>query len=161
MAEAVSSGLGRRGPWLQNAWLRVEARQDDASISPVALRPSWRAFERALAFVDLVDEPPLHFERAEYDVRPYEDALGRGRMLVLTSRLPGRGAVLRREIALYDHSPALIARLGVTNERGAPLRLDALHAFASPPKRGSLQFAAPPGEWRIYRHGWQSWSPTL
>ena len=51
MPEPVTSGLGRNGPWLQNQWLRVETRQDDGSISPVALDGAFRPTERALAFV--------------------------------------------------------------------------------------------------------------
>jgi len=40
--EETTSGLGRNGPWLQNRWLRVETRQDDGSISPVALDGAFR-----------------------------------------------------------------------------------------------------------------------
>ena len=51
MPEPVSSGLGRNGPWLQNAWMRVETRLDDASIAPVALAGAFRPTERATAYV--------------------------------------------------------------------------------------------------------------
>ena len=102
MPEAVSSGLGRNGPWLQNQWLRVETRQDDGSISPVGLDGAFRPTERALAFAQVAGAAPMHFERAEYDMQPYEDALGRGRRLTLVSSLARRGVTLRREVVLYD-----------------------------------------------------------
>ncbi len=162
MPEAVSSGLGRNGPWLQNQWLRVETRQDDASISPVALMGAFRPTERALAYVAPVDGAALHFERADYDIQPHEDALGRGRRLTLLSSLPRRGVRLQREIVLYDAQPFCVTRVGITNDRREPLAIASLHAFSTPDEgRGRLQMASKPEMWRIYRHGWQSWSPTM
>jgi alpha-galactosidase len=162
MPEAVSSGLGRNGPWLQNAWLRVESRTNDASISPVALAGGFRPAERALAHVELVDAPPLLFGRAEYDLAVHEDTLGRGRRLTLTHRDARRGVVLHRELVLYDAHPYCVTRVGLTNESGAPIRIAALHAFSTPPAgRGRLQLRSRPEDWRLYRHGWQSWSPTM
>ena len=49
---AVTSGLGRTGPWLQNDALRVETRLEDGGISVVAIAGGFRPAERALAFVD-------------------------------------------------------------------------------------------------------------
>ena len=162
MAEAVSSGLGRNGPWLQNQWLRVESRQDDGSISPIALEGAFRPAERALAFVRPLAGDTLHFERCDYDVQPYEDALGSGRRLTLTASMPRRGVTLHREVVVYDAHPFCVTRVGVTNQRAQPLGLASLHAFTTPSEgRGKLQLAAAPDDWRIYRSGWQSWAPTL
>lgn len=162
MAEATTSGLGRGGPWLQNAWIRVETRQDDASISPVALDGAFRPVERGLASVTFVDGAPARFERADYDVQPHHDALGAGRRLTLVSSQPRRGLTLCREVVLYDGHPQCVTRLGITNNRRAPLAVAALHACtASGQGRGRLRLTAPPHEWRVYRHGWQSWSPTM
>ncbi len=160
--EAVSSGLGRTGPWLQNQWLRVETRQDDASISPVALAGAFRPTERALAYLEPAGEPPVHFERADYDIAPYEDALGKGRRLTLRATVPRRGITLRREVVLYDRHPYGITRIGVTNDRRDARPIAALHAFTTPPEgRGRLQLSGEPSDWRVYRNGWQSWSPTM
>ncbi|MBF6600102.1 MAG: alpha-galactosidase [Dehalococcoidia bacterium] len=161
MAEPVSSGLGRNGPWLQNRWLRVETRLDDGSLSPLALDGAFRPTERALASVQPRGEAPIAFGRCDYDARPYEDALGRGRLLTLIARLPRRGVTLRRELVLYDEHPSCLMRLGVTRDAAAGLRLDALHVFETADGRGRLQLGATPPDWRIYRHGWQSWSPTM
>ena len=162
MSEPVSSGLGRNGPWLQNEWLRVETRQDDGSISPVCLDGAFRPTERALAFAQPVDAPALHFERADYDVQPYEDTLGKGRRLTLVSPVPRRGVTLRREMVLYDAHPFCVTRVGLTNQGARPLPLAALHVFTTPGDgRGRLQLASTPAQWRIYRNGWQSWAPTL
>ncbi len=69
----VSSGIGRNGPWLQSQWLRVETRQDDASISPVALAGGFRPTERALAFAQPLGAAPIFPERADHDVQPFAD----------------------------------------------------------------------------------------
>ncbi len=161
MPESVSSGLGRNGPWLQNEWLRVETRQDDGSVAPVSLDGAFRPTERALGFVVPIGAPPIHFERADYDVQPYEDVLGKGKRLTLVSRLPRRGVTLRREVVVYDAHPFCVMRLGVTSD-GAPLALKALHVFTTPSEgRGRLQLQSHSDQWRIYRNGWQSWSPTM
>jgi alpha-galactosidase len=162
MQEPVSSGLGRNGPWLQNEWLRIETRQDDASISPVGLAGAFRPTERALAFIEPEGEAALQFGRSDYDIQPHEDAVGRGRRLTLRSALPRRGVALQREIVLYDGHPFAVTRVGVTNQRAQPLALAALHAFTTPPEgRGRLALSEAPADWRFYRNGWQSWSPTM
>ena len=131
-------------------------------MSVVGLGGAFRPTDRALAYVDLVDGAPLLFERPDYNVQSHEDRLGRGRLLTLTSTLARRGVVLRREIALYDDQPFCVTRVGVTNQGGAPLPIAALHAFTTPDEgRGRLQLAAKQDDWRVYRHGWQSWSPTM
>jgi alpha-galactosidase len=158
----TTSGLGRNGPWLQDDWLRVETRQDDGAMSPVALDGAFRPAERALAWIEPVGEPPLHFERCDYDQRAHEDALGKGRSIALTSTLPRRGVRLRREIVVYDAHPFCLTRVGVTNERAAPLAVHALHVFETPPEpRARLRLVSDPADLRIWRNGWQSWSPTL
>ncbi len=162
MPSPVTSGLGRNGPWLQNRWLRVETRQDNGAISPVALEGAFRPAERALAYVQPRDGPALSLDRCDYDVRPYDDELGKGRLLTLTAREPRRRMALRREVVLYDAHPFCVIRLGVTNEGAAPSPLSSLHVFTTPGKgRGRIQLTGKPAQWRIYRHGWQSWAPTM
>lgn len=162
MAETVSSGLGRHGPWLQNAWLRIECRQDDGSISIVATRTGFRPAERILAGVALSTGEALSLSRCDYELQPHADVLGAGRRLTLTSRQPRAGVTLRREVVLYDGAPYAVTRCGITNERATPLPLMSLHPLRIPGEgRARLQVASAPEAARVYRHGWQSWSPTL
>jgi len=162
MPESVSSGLGRNGPWLQNQWLRVESRQDDGAISPVALASAFRPTERAAACAEFAGEGPLLFERCDYDLQAHEDVLGKGRRLSLTATLPRQAVALRREVVLYDDRPFLVTRVGVTNRRSQPAPLASLHAFTTRDEgRGRLQLTGPPADWRFYRNGWQSWAPTM
>src|SRR5581483_1138141 len=117
---------------------------------------------RALAVAEPVDALPIDFGRCDYDVRQYEGDLGPGRTLTLLAHVPRRGAVLRREVTLYDDHPFCVTRIGVTNEGASPVRLAALHAFTVPGEgRGRLHLKAKAADLRVYRHGWQSWSPTI
>ncbi len=160
MPEQTTSGLGRNGPWLQNQWLRVETRQDDGTISPIALSGAFRPTERAAAFARTTDGDTLTFSRCDYDVQPHEDTLGKGRRLALVSR--ERGIVLRREVVLYDDHPYCATRVGITNERPHAIRLLSLHAFTTrDDTRGRLSLKSSPADWRFYRNGWQSWAPTM
>jgi len=161
VAGGVSSGIGRNGPWLQNQWLRIETRQDDASIAPVALQGGFRPAERALAFAQPVGAAAIVPERADYDVQPHADELGEGKRLTLVARVARSGVTLRREVVLYDAYPFAVTRLGMKNESTSPIALEALHVFSTGDGRARLRLAAKPGDWRIYRHGWQSWSPTM
>ena len=55
-----------------------------------------------------------------------------------------------------------MTRVGITNTGGRPIPLDALHVFTTPDEgRGRLQLASASADLRVYRHGWQSWAPTL
>lgn len=163
MPDPVTSGLGRSGPWLQNQWLRVETRLDDGSIAPVTTEGGFRPTERGLAFAAIAGEQRLMFGRCDdYDVRAYEDRLGTGKRLVLTSSLPRLGVSLEREVVVYDSHPYVVTRVSITNRRRDPVRLEALHAFTTKDDaRGRLRLQSAPGEWRIYRNGWQSWAPTM
>ncbi|MEX2246032.1 MAG: glycoside hydrolase family 36 protein [Dehalococcoidia bacterium] len=162
MTAPVASGFARNGPWLQNEWLRIDARLADGSFSPVALATGFRPAERVHAAIDLLDGRSLRPGRTDYGLHPHEDALGKGRRITLTSRLPGDGASVLREAILYDDHPFAVLRAGLRNECDAPLDLAAIWPFVTPPEgRGRLRLASEPASWRIYRNGWQSWSPTM
>jgi len=156
----VTSGLGRSGPWLQNDHLRIDIRLDDGSLSLLAVQSGFRPLERAHAFVETTDGAVVGFAGCDYDMRPFEDRLGAGRTLVIHARVSG--VRLTREVTLYDAHPFVVTRVTVTNERAEPAALARIHVFTTPESgRGRLRFDAPPADLRVYRHGWQSWSPTM
>lgn len=162
MPAGVSSGVGRNGPWLQNRWLRIESRLDDGTFSPVALDGAFRPAERLHAFVDLSDGRSATLRSARYDIEDHHDALGHGLRIVLRARDAANGLALRRDAVLYDDRPQAFLRLSATNEGPAPVSLAALNVCATPAAgRGRLRLGAEPRDWRIYRNGWQSWSPTM
>jgi alpha-galactosidase len=162
MSEAVTSGLGRNGPWLQNRWLRVESRLDDGSIAPLTLDGAFCPTERALAFARLTDGTQLNFERCDYGVAAHDDILGPGRRLTMRSRNARRAVTLTRDVVLYDERPYALTRVGLTNEASKAVPLGSLHAFTTRDNtRGRLRLQSRPSDLRIYRNGWQSWSPTM
>ena len=159
---SVTTGRGRNGPWLQNEHLRVESRQDDGSISIVALEGAFRPVERWRASAVLVGGRTIEFGESDYDVQPCSDELGSGRRLTLISRDSRARLTLRREVTLYDAHPFVTTRVSVTNDGGDGVRLQELHVLTNGASgRGRLQAASPPRDWRAYRNGWQSWSPTM
>lgn len=158
---SVESGRGRNGPWLQNQWLRIESRQDDASISPVSLAGGFQPTERALTLVQPAGAPPILSAQSDYDIQPHADELGGGKRLTLIAPIPRRSATIRRETVLYDAFPFAITRVGLTNDGSSPLAIEAMHPFVTAEGRGRLRLSSQPQDWRFYRHGWQSWSPTM
>jgi hypothetical protein len=129
-------------------------------MSPFVTAMGFRPTERALAFVRTVEGQAIGFGRCEYDVRPVETWLGTGRLIELRSR-DRRGYSMRREITLYDGHPFAVTRVGVSNDGRQPIRVASLHAFTTAEKSGRLSVDTHPDTLRVYRHGWQSWSPTM
>ena len=110
-----------------------------------------------------VDARALHFERADYDVQPYEDALGKGRRLTLVSSRAAprrvaapRGRPVRRAPVLRDarrrHEPGREPLPLAVAARRSRRRTKAAAGCSSRRRRR---------DWRIYRNGWQSWAPTM
>jgi len=89
----------------------------------------------------------------------FEDAHGRGVRAVLATDVRS-GVRLHLEIAAYDAQPFALLTLGVENAGRQTARLGRLTPLAAQ-GRGGLAFASPARDWRYFRHGWQSWSPSL
>lgn len=158
----VTAGRGRNGPWLQNGHVRIETRQDDGTLSFVALTGGFRPAERWHGFVALADGGTASLAAADYDLQPYTDELGAGRRLTLTARDARNGLTMRRTATLYDAHPFAVTQLIVENTGRDEAQLHALDVLTNGARgRGRLQLAARPRDWRIYRNGWQSWSPTM
>jgi alpha-galactosidase len=92
--------------------------------------------------------------RVEQGPRRSEDAHGRGARLLLGSEVAGARLLL--ELAAYDLHRFVLLRLGIEDLGGAPLPVERIV-----PLSGALRLAAAPARWRVFRHGWQSWTATL
>jgi alpha-galactosidase len=87
-----------------------------------------------------------------------DDQLGRGRALVLTGKAAHGEPELRLTIALYEEQPFAVMQSELVNsEPAAPVQVLAFRVLEG----GRADLASAPETWRFYRHGWQSWSPTL
>ncbi|MDO8611489.1 MAG: alpha-galactosidase [Dehalococcoidia bacterium] len=147
---------GPGGPVLENGRVRLAVRLDQGtfSLGPAhgdAVIPSaWT--EAVLGDGTAIASRGTGFEVA--GERAVEDAQGRGRTLTLRRRAaPGEpGAAL--DVTLYEEQPFVALQSHLTNAAGTPLTVQAFHVV----RTGRV---ASGGGWRFYRHGWQSWSPTL
>jgi alpha-galactosidase len=155
------------GPVLENEALRLAVRLDDGTFSlghaegrdevPPA---GGLVIPSAWTGVALSDGPSLTSRGAGFDVEreePVEDAHGRGRALTLSRRAAADEPHLALTLALYEEQPFAVLQSRLANTTGRPLRVQAFHVVqATLPA-----LKAAPADWRFYKHGSQSWSPTL
>jgi alpha-galactosidase len=90
----------------------------------------------------------------------FEDAHGAGTRVTLASE-PRRDVRLLFDICAYDERPLLLLRLGVENLGHAERRLGSLSPLAYRGERATALLRPPATRWRWFRHGWQSWTPSL
>ena len=154
------------GPVLENGTLRLAVRLDEGAFSlghadthDDSLPADGQVIPSAWTGVVLADGVSLASRGAGFDVegvQPIEDVHGRGTALTLRRRAgPGEPA-LALTLTLYEEQPFAALRSHLTNTTGRPLRVQAFHVMQA----GPLPHAEP-GGWRFYKHGWQSFSPSL
>ena len=88
--------------------------------------------------------------------QPVDDALGSGLSMTAWVELSD-GLSLSLTITLYDARHNVVIDCDLRNEtpeRARVARFDVLQG-------ARLNLTSPAEKWRFYKHGWQSWSPTL
>ena len=86
-----------------------------------------------------------------------DDAHGKGLSVLLRRERDESEPEVVLTLTLYEDHPFALAGVELENDTPAPVRVAALH----PLDGARLDFGAPAGAWRWYKHGWQSWSQTL
>jgi alpha-galactosidase len=143
------------GPILENGSMRVAVRLEEGTFSlgpadgAAVIPPAWT--EAVLSDGTTITSRGAGFEVA--GERAIEDKQGRGRTLTLRCRADG-GPVLALDVTLYKEQPFAALQSRLMNGSSEPVRVQAFHVARTAP-------LAEGGGWRFYRHGWQSWSPTL
>jgi len=88
--------------------------------------------------------------------QPVDDALGGG--LGMTAEVDIRnGLSLSVTVTLYDAAPSVVIDGDLHNETPEPARVARFDVLQG----ARLNLASSGETWRFYKHGWQSWSPTL
>jgi alpha-galactosidase len=64
---------------------------------------------------------------------------------------------LSLRLSLREDQPFALASFEMANDTGSPIRIHAFHVLDN----AAIQLGRSPIRWRFYKHGWQSWSPTL
>src|SRR3990172_5156700 len=147
---------GPDGPVLENGRVRLAVRLAEGTFS-LGVRDSDAVIPSAWTEAVLRDGTAITSRGAGFAVageRAVEDAQGRGRALTLRRRTAPGEPVLALDVTLYEEQPFAALQSRLTNAAGTPLAVQAFHLLPTAP-------VASGDGWRFYRHGWQSWSPTL
>ena len=85
-----------------------------------------------------------------------DDALGGGSSLSVRANL-GEGLALNATVSVYDGEPFVMFSCELHNDTSGPIRVARFEVLEG----ACLDLTSAPSTWRFYKHGWQSWSPTL
>src|SRR3989442_3770406 len=89
-------------------------------------------------------------------MEPSDDAIGRGRTATACVEISD-GLRLGVTVTLYDSRPGVVIDCDLRNETPEPARVARFEVLQG----ARLNLTSPAETWRFYKHGWQSWSPTL
>ncbi len=67
------------------------------------------------------------------------------------------GSPLILQTTLYEERPFVVLNLSLENGAEAPLAVQAFH----PIDGAAINLGGPAGGWKIYKEGWQNWTPAL
>ncbi len=151
---------GEHGPALDNGVLRIEVNLNKGTFDVIDLRAARTVLRDAAASVVLRDGPTFSSrgEGLEY-AGPSEarDSHGRGLSLTLIRETDEDEPELSLTLTLHEDSPYAIAQTQLHNTTPSTLRVQAFHLLDG----ATLDVGAPGDALRFYKHGWQSWSPTV
>jgi alpha-galactosidase len=88
---------------------------------------------------------------------PAEDAHGRGTSLQLHRKAAAGDPEVTLTITIYKDQPFAVLRSELANTTSAELKIAAFHVIDG----AHLDVGSPAASWRIYREGWQNWTPAL
>jgi alpha-galactosidase len=144
---------------VRNDRVIVEVQTAKSQIDIREIGSERSAFSISDASVVLVDGRRFSTQGSRLDLRiiPIEDDLGAGTRLIMQPAAPWREAKLEVELTLYDEHPFVVIQCSLSNLSAEPMRVSAYYPLDS----GGLDLGSPPETWRFYKHGWQSWSPTV
>jgi alpha-galactosidase len=166
MPQQVIVRKTRSGLLIANRWLEVRCRLDQGSLAFRDRSAGRTVICRAHAAVELVGGDVVStldggFQE-DYDVQRLSDVHGQGATICLSTLPAQHRPGLRLFLSLYDTQPFAIMRLEVVNGTSQPIDVESFRVLATPiAGRGCLGLGRSYRRWRFYKHGWQSWSPTL
>ena len=149
------------GPALSNEHLRVTVHLNKGTFDLIEAA-SGRAVLRDAAVAVLLRDGPTFRTRGDgldfAGTREVDDAHGPGLSLVLVRETDEEDEPeLSFTITLYEGAPFAIICTEVQNLLARPVRVQAFHLLDG----ATLELGAPSETLRFYKHGWQSWSPTV
>lgn len=88
---------------------------------------------------------------------PVEDAHGRGTSLQLHRKAAPGDPEVMLTVTVYEDEPFAVLRSELVNTTSTELKIAAFHVMDNT----HLNLGPPAASWRIYREGWQNWTPAL
>lgn len=124
----------------------------------------WPVLEGVAASAQLDDDSMVSSAGSAWTIaaaaQRFEDAHGAGTRVLLTSEAQ-RALRLHMELCVYDERSLVLLRLGVENCGRESRRVRTLVPLDYRGASTSAVLRPPAARWRWFRHGWQSWSPSL
>ncbi len=166
MPEQVVVRKTRYGLLIANRWLEVRCRLDRGSLAFRDRSAGRTVIRRAHAAVELVGGDVVSTLdsgfRKEYDVQPLSDVHGQGITVRLSTLAVRDRPGLRLFLTLYEGQPFAVMEMELVNGSSQPIGVASFRVLATPTAgRGRLGLGRSCRRWQFYKHGWQSWSPTL
>jgi alpha-galactosidase len=148
-----------RGPALDNGALRIEVHLNKGTFNVIDLRSGRVVLRDAAIAISLRDAPAFQTrgEGVEFaGPADVDDVHGRGVSLTLVRETDEGEPEISFTVTLYEDSRAIV-QAEVHNTSPAAVRVQAFHVLDA----ATLDLGAPGKALRFYKHGWQSWSPSL
>ncbi|MEO6197309.1 MAG: alpha-galactosidase [Dehalococcoidia bacterium] len=147
-----------RGLSLTNGSLTVEVHLNKGTYDIHSATPGVPAITNAAATVILRDGPTFSTRGEDLEfvgTTDVSDTHGKGVTLLLTREAAETEPEVHILITLYERQPFVIVHAEIQNPAASPLRMQEFR----PLDGATLETEAK--ALRFYKHGWQSWSPTV
>jgi alpha-galactosidase len=149
-----------RGPALDNGALRIEVHLNKGTFDVIDLHSGRTVLRDAAVAVFLRDGPAFQTrgEGLEFaGPADVDDVHGHGVSLTLVRETDEDEPELSFTVTLYEGLRSAIVQAEVHNTSVARIRVQAFHVLDGT----ALDLGTPGAALRFYKHGWQSWSPSL
>ncbi|MEK7246989.1 MAG: glycoside hydrolase family 36 protein, partial [Chloroflexota bacterium] len=151
---------GDVGPTLDNGVLRVKVHLQKGTFDVIDLGSGRTVLSDAGVAVSLREGPTFRTRGDELEfsgTKDVDDKHGHGVSMILLRETDTDEPELSVTITLYDGHPYAIVRAEVQNLLDAPVRVQSLTVLDG----AALDVGAAAETLSFYKHGWQSWSPTV
>jgi alpha-galactosidase len=148
------------GPSLTNSHVTVHVHLTRGTFDVIDVASGESVLTGASAGVSLAGGPHLTTRGEQLELtgtKDVSDAHGRGTSIILLRETPPDEPELTLTLTLYEVARFITARLDVQNSTPHPFSIQALR----PVEDATVRLHAGGANLRFYKHGWQSWSPTL
>ncbi len=148
------------GPNLANDHLRVTVHLNRGTFDVIPAHSTRPALRGASAAVVLADGRRFAGRGSGLEtesVAPIDDTHGRGLELRLSRERDEGEPELTITLALYEDHPFLVVTSALGNRGQSPLRIASFEVVEG----AHIEMGSGVNAWRMYKEGWQNWSPAL